>query len=120
MGLDMGFVKRRAKTEIASLRKHHAFATSFFNFNPPPFEEPFTDFLVDEWMINGVAHQWGIDDEEVVRAEAALSKAVFESICGDCEDDHDISELRPVYRRIIERLRTAVGGSTPLLCYYSA
>ncbi|WP_432257106.1 hypothetical protein [Limimaricola sp. AA108-03] len=120
MGLDMGFVKRRAKTEIASLRKHHAFATSFFNFDPPPFQEPFTDFLVEAWMIDEVADQWGIDGEDVVHAEAALSKAAFERICGDCEDDYDLSELRPVYRRIIERLRSAVGGSTPLLCYYSA
>lgn len=84
MGLDMGFVKRRAKTEIASLRKHHAFATSFFNFDPPPFEEPFTDFQFLEWMVDGVAEQWDLDDEEVVRAEAALSKREFEWICMSC------------------------------------
>lgn len=120
MGLIMGFVKLGAEDEIACLRKHDAFSTSFFDFNAPPFQESFSDFQVDEWMINEVGHQWGIDDEEVVRAEAALSKAAFESICGDREDDYDISELRPVYRRIIERLRSAVTGSDPLLCYYSA
>ncbi|MCZ4262782.1 MULTISPECIES: hypothetical protein [Limimaricola] len=120
MGLDMGFVKRRAQTEIAYLRNHSQFANSFFELDLPPSEDDSTDFQIEDWMVEAVACQWDTDDTEVARAEAALSEAEFERICWSHEYDHDTSELRAAYRRILERLHEAVTASDPVVCYWSA
>lgn len=120
MGLDIGFIKLCAQTEIASLRNHWQFASSFLELEVPPFKDGYTDFLIEDWMVEAVASRWDTDDTEVVRAEAALSKAEFERICESHEDNYGISELQPVYRRVLNRLRSAATGSDPLLCYWSA
>lgn len=119
MGLVLGFVKLDSETKISNLRSHDAHFTHFFDFKEPPFDKPFSNFLIEEWMVNDVADQWGLNDEDVVRAEAALSEAAFERIRGN-RDNYDFSELRPVYRRILERLRKVLTGPYSLVGYYSA
>ena len=120
MGMDMGFVKVDSQEEVASLRNHWAAAESIFELAPPTYKEGYTDLVIEDWVIEEVSEQWDVHDAEVVRAEAALSEAEFERVCDSSEDEHDLSVLRPVYRRLLERLYDAASGPDLLVCYWSA
>lgn len=120
MGLDTGFMMLNSKKEIAYLRNHRDFSALFFEQDPEPYWQGYTDFVVDARMIDVVAARLEINDERVVRAEAALSDTAFEDICCTNEDDHDPADLLPVYRRLLQRLREAAAGPDTLLCVWSA
>jgi hypothetical protein len=120
MGLDIGFINFRTQEDLVHMRNHWAFANSFFEWDLPPVDPEYTDFLVDPVVILLVSAYWKIGREEVARAEAALSEETFEEICWSHEDAYDIALRRPVYRRIMMRLLQTAARSEPVLCYYSA
>ncbi|WP_370160371.1 hypothetical protein [Limimaricola soesokkakensis] len=120
MGLDITFLTFASKDEVAYLRKHQLFSEMVFNQETPPIWSGYTDFLVYPDMVEAVATWLELDESEVVQAEAAMSETDFESCCWAGDEDRDLEELLPVYRRVIQRLRAAIDETGPLICAWSA